>query len=87
MANHTATKKRIRRDENIGGARGRNKSALSTMRTSIKALRKSIENAEKNVELFRKTQSCIARCGRKRIVHPANADRKIERLAKLFNKI
>lgn len=87
MANHTATKKRVRRDETPGGARARNKSALSAMKTTIKLLRKSIANGEKNVDILRKAQSCIAKCGRKRVVHPANADRKIGRLTALFNKI
>ncbi|QEK38324.1 30S ribosomal protein S20 [Candidatus Cytomitobacter primus] len=82
MANHTATKKRIRRDLKV---RKSNKHDMSKLRTVVKSLKKSIENKENNADLFRKTQAYISKCGQKRIIHPANADRKISKLSKMFH--
>ncbi len=84
MANHTSTKKRIRRDKKVRMA---NKGNMSKMRTLVKKCRKSADSGENNIELFKETQSYLTQCGRRGLIHHANASRKISKLSQLFNSV
>ena len=85
MANHTATKKRYRRDIKV---RASNKSQHKKMRTMVKNLRNYFKSktAEKSVaeQDLVKVQSYVTKCGQKRIVHPCNSSRLIGKLYKQF---
>lgn len=85
MATHPSAKKRARQNAK---QRLVNRSAMSSMRTSIKALTEAIaKNDTANLDkLFVETQSVIARTSRKGAIHRNNASRRIGRLAAAVNK-
>ena len=90
MAHHKSTKKRIRQDK---VRRLRNRSYMSSVRTSIKKLRKAVELVEsKNLDvkelstLFISAQSHIMKAVSKKRLDKNNGSRRIKRLALLAKK-
>jgi len=79
MANTKSAAKRARQNEK---RRLRNRAQRSAMRTAIKKTLKAIEAGDlaQAQTLFRQAQSLIARAGRKRLIHPRQAARRIARL-------
>ena len=79
MANTKSAMKRARQNEK---RRLQNRAQRSAMRTAIKKTLKAIEagDREQAGSLFRHAQSLIARLGRKRVIHPRQAARRISRL-------
>ena len=79
MANTKSAIKRARQNEK---RRLRNRAQRSAMRTAIKKTIRAIEAGEREQAeaLFRQAQNLIARLGRKRIIHPRQAARRISRL-------
>ena len=81
MATHVQAIKRHRQSLK---RRDRNRDARSEMKTSIKNLRTAIEEGtpkEKLEELFRTTESIIARTGRKGVIKKQTVARRVSRLA------
>ena len=63
-----------------------NSSLRSSMRNQIRKCHTAIEAGDDNKnEVLNTTISNIAKMGKKGIIHPKNADRKISRLQKQFN--
>ncbi|GAB6144049.1 30S ribosomal protein S20 [Desulfocicer niacini] len=84
MANHKSALKRAKQSEN---RRLRNKSTKSAMNTAIKKVRAAAEEEgnENAQALFINAQSCIAKAGKKGVIHKNTAARKISRLSKILN--
>jgi small subunit ribosomal protein S20 len=85
MATHKSAEKRARQNVKRNT---RNRSNLSTMRTSMKKLRDAIEKKDvANLDnLLRETQSVIAKTHKKGAIHANNMARKISRLAAAVSK-
>ncbi len=79
MANHASAAKRARRNERV---RLNNRMQRSAMRTQIKKVLAAVEAGDREAAQaeFRKATSLIARAGRKRLIHPRQASRRISRL-------
>lgn len=77
MARPASPKRTLRRDIK---ARERNKAQKSTMKTFIKKFKSTLASGTPSEELFRKTQSLIARASRKKLIHPGKGSRMISRL-------
>ncbi|RMG90520.1 MAG: 30S ribosomal protein S20 [Zetaproteobacteria bacterium] len=79
MANHASARKRARQDAK---KRLSNRSQRTAMRTAIKKVLHAVEagDRERAVEAFQQAQSLIARAGRKHLIHPNQAARRISRL-------
>lgn len=79
MANHVSASKRARQDIK---KRDANRAQKSTMRTTIKRVREAVasgDQASANTAMSAAT-SLLARAGRKGIIHPNQASRRISRL-------
>jgi len=79
VANHASSLKRARQDEKI---RLQNRSQKSAMRTAIKAVYSAIaagDQASAN-EALSQAKSLIDRAGRKHLIHPKQASRRVSRL-------
>ncbi len=79
MANHASALKRARQDAKI---RIQHRSQKSTMRTAIKAVHAAIAAGDKAAanEALKSAVSLIDRAGRKRLIHPKQASRRVSRL-------
>jgi small subunit ribosomal protein S20 len=86
MSNHPSAEKRNR--QRIVTTL-RNKSALSTMRTAIKAARKAIAdgNAAEAKAATASAAKLVAKSAGKGVVHAGNASRTISRLQLALNKL
>ncbi|RME86471.1 MAG: 30S ribosomal protein S20 [Zetaproteobacteria bacterium] len=86
MANTKSAAKRARQNEK---RRLRNRAQRSAMRTAVKKTLQAIEagDLEQAQLLFRKAQSLIARAGRKHVIHPRQAARRISRLNAKLKKL
>jgi small subunit ribosomal protein S20 len=84
LANHKSALKRAKQSEN---RRLRNKSTKSAMNTAIKKVRVAAEEEgnEDAQALFKSAQSCIAKAGKKGVIHKNTAARKISRLSRILN--
>ena len=85
MATHKSSEKRARQDVK---RRLRNRSNLSTMKTSIKKVREAVESKDfTNItELLRQAQSTIAKTKKKGAIHKNNMARRISRLTAFVSK-
>ena len=82
MANIKSSKKRAQ----LAAQQNEVNSQLrSSMRNQIKKCQSAIVAGEGSDEVLNKTISHIAKMGKKGIIHPKKADRKISRLQKQFN--
>ena len=79
MANHASALKRARQDEKI---RALHRTQKSTMRTAIKAVHAAIAAGDQAAanEALKAATSLLARAGRKHIIHPSQASRRVSRL-------
>jgi len=79
VANHASALKRARQDAKI---RIQHRSQKSTMRTAIKAVHAAIAAGDKAAanEALKSAVSLIDRAGRKRLIHPKQASRRVSRL-------
>lgn len=79
MANHVSALKRARQDAK---KRAANRMQKSTMRTLIKKVDAAIAAGDQEAAktALQAAQSLLARAGRKRLIHPAQAARKTARL-------
>jgi len=79
VANHASALKRARQDEKI---RQQHRAQKSTMRTAIKAVHTAIAAGDKAAanEALKGATSLLARAGRKRMIHPSQASRRVSRL-------
>ncbi|HOO89846.1 MAG TPA: 30S ribosomal protein S20 [Syntrophales bacterium] len=86
MANHKSAEKRARQSET---RRLRNTSARTRVKTSVKAVLKSVEehDVEKSRAVLVDTTKVIAKAAAKGIFHKNTAARKISRLAKKVNTL
>jgi small subunit ribosomal protein S20 len=82
MANKSkSAKKRVRQDVK---RRLRNKSAISAIKTKLKAYKASLANGSENKdELLRKVISAYDKAASKGIIHKRNAARNVSRISKL----
>ena len=82
MANKSkSAKKRVRQDVK---RRLRNKSALSSIKTKLKAYKVSLaEGSDNKEELLRGVVSAFHKAASKGIIHKRNASRNISRISKL----
>ena len=80
MANHASALKRARQDAK---KRLANRAQRAAMRTAIKKVLQAVEAGDKEQALaaFRRAESLIARAGRKRLIHPNQAARRVSRLS------
>ncbi|HXH71342.1 MAG TPA: 30S ribosomal protein S20 [Mariprofundaceae bacterium] len=79
MANHASALKRARQDAKI---RLENRTQKSAMRTAIKKVLVAVQAGDKEAAAtaLRQATSLIARAGRKRLIHPSQASRRVSRL-------
>ena len=86
MATHKQAMKRHR--QNLK-RRERNKHVKSSVRTRMKNVHEAIaaKNPDEAAAAFKEAQSRISDAGRKRIIHPRTASRKISRLARKLNAL
>jgi len=79
MANHASALKRARQSLKI---RERNRGQRSAMRTAIKRVRLAVEagDVEQAQQALRKAVRMIDSAGRKRLIHPNQAARRVSRL-------
>ena len=79
MANHASALKRARQDARI---RQQHRAQKSTMRTAIKAVHTAIAAGDQAAanEALKAATSLLARAGRKHIIHPSQASRRVSRL-------
>ena len=82
MANKSkSAKKRVRQDVK---RRLRNKSAMSALKTKLKAYKASLANESENKDvLLRKVISAYDKAASKAIIHKRNAARNVSRISKL----
>lgn len=80
MANHSATKKSIRKTET---RTARNKSHLSALRTQIRKTRETIEAGDKNASqtALRDMEAAYMRAAQKGLVHKNTAARSVSRFS------
>lgn len=79
MPVHKSPKKMMRRDLK---AKMRNKSQVSALRTQKKKFEKAFIEGSASEETFRKTQSLMARAGRKGLIPKGRASRLIGQMMK-----
>ncbi|MDX8403155.1 MAG: 30S ribosomal protein S20 [Mariprofundaceae bacterium] len=79
MANHASAVKRARQDENI---RILHRSQKSAMRTAIKEVHTAIAAGDKAAanEALKGAISLLDRAGRRHLIHPKQASRRVSRL-------
>jgi len=79
VANHASALKRARQDEKI---RALHRTQKSTMRTAIKAVHTAIAAGDQKAanEALKTAASLIDRAGRKHMIHPKQASRRVSRL-------
>lgn len=79
MANHASALKRARQDAKI---RALHRAQKSAMRTAIKKVQAAVDAGDREAAAaaFREASSLIARAGRKRLIHPRQAARRVSRL-------
>ncbi len=79
MANHASALKRARQDQK---KRLQNRTQKSAMRTSIKKVLAAVEAGDKAAASAALSQaiSLLDRAGRKRLIHPRQASRRVSRL-------
>ncbi|MBF0282416.1 MAG: 30S ribosomal protein S20 [Zetaproteobacteria bacterium] len=79
MANHASAQKRARQDDK---KRLQHRMQNSSMRTAIKKVVAAVTAGDQEAAnaALRSATSLIARAGRKRLLHPAHASRRISRL-------
>jgi len=79
VANHASALKRARQDEKI---RIQHRSQKSAMRTAVKAVHAAIAAGDQAVanEALKTATSLIDRAGRKHLIHPKQASRRVSRL-------
>lgn len=79
MANHASALKRARQDEKI---RDLHRSQKSAMRTAIKAVHTAVAAGDKAAanEALKGAVSQLARAGRRHMIHPKQASRRVSRL-------
>ena len=82
-------KSAIKRDRQSLIRRARNRSATSTLRTSIKKLRAAVEenNLDAAKDQLRKTHRLLDLTARKGVIHTNNAARRKSRLSRLVAKL
>jgi ribosomal protein S20 len=84
MPDHSSPAKAMRRD---AVARARNRSQLSELKTYRKKFLESVAGGTPDLELFRKTQSLVARAGRKLLIPKNRASRIISRMMKRMQSV
>ncbi|MDX8396818.1 MAG: 30S ribosomal protein S20 [Mariprofundaceae bacterium] len=79
MANHVSSVKRARQDLK---KRAGNRTQRSSMRTAVKKVEVAIASGDKSAanEALKSAISLIDRAGGKRLIHPAQAARRVSRL-------
>ncbi len=79
MANHASALKRARQDEKL---RIQHRSQKSAMRSAIKAVHTAVAVGDKAVanEALKTAISLLDRAGRKHLIHPSQASRRVSRL-------
>jgi len=79
VANHASALKRARQDAKI---RLQHRSQKSAMRTAVKAVYTAISTGDKGAanEALKEAASLIDRAGRKHLIHPKQASRRVSRL-------
>ena len=79
MANHASAAKRARQAEKT---RLLNRTQKSAMRTAIKEVLSAVSNGDKEAAAvaLKQAASLLDRAGRKRLIHPGQASRRISRL-------
>jgi small subunit ribosomal protein S20 len=79
VANHVSSLKRARQDEK---KRGLNRTQRSTMRTAVKKVHTAIAAGDKDAAsaALKEATSLIDRAGRKHLIHPRQASRRVSRL-------
>jgi len=79
VANHASALKRARQDAKI---RLQNRTQKSAMRTAIKKVLVAVQAGDKEAAAvaLREASSLIDRAGRKRLIHPIQASRRVSRL-------
>lgn len=86
MANHKSALKRHRQSltRNL-----RNRMTKTRIKNTVKAVREAIEanDAPKAQEALQAASSMLNKAGRKRVLHPRTAARRIARLQRAVNKI
>ena len=91
MAKHKSAMKANRQSEKRNL---HNRDIRSSVKTAVKALEQKLEAGRKNPEsvkellppMLNKVQQLLMRAGRKSIIHPKTASRKISRLSTAVNK-
>lgn len=79
MANHASALKRARQDDKL---RIQHRAQKSTMRSAIKAVHTAVAAGDKAVanEILKVAVSLLDRAGRKHLIHPSQASRRVSRL-------
>jgi len=79
VANHASSAKRARQSEKI---RLLNRTQKSAMRTAVKAVMTAVASGDKDAAAaaLKVAISQIDRAGRKRLIHPGQASRRVSRL-------
>jgi small subunit ribosomal protein S20 len=79
VANHVSALKRARQDDKI---RQQHRAQKSAMRTAIKAVHTAVAAGDKTAanEALKGATSLLARAGRRRMIHPSQASRRVSRL-------
>jgi len=79
VANHASALKRARQDAKI---RLHNRTQKSAMRSAIKKVQAAVEAGDKEAATtaLREATSLIDRAGRKHLIHPGQASRRVSRL-------
>lgn len=86
MANKKSSLKRIRQNTK---ARSRNRAQSSALRTTIKKVRAAIDSKDLKLaeQSFKEAESAISSAATRKLIHRANASRKISRLAAAVNTL
>ncbi|TLS69179.1 30S ribosomal protein S20 [Mariprofundus erugo] len=79
MANHVSALKRARQDQK---KRFQNRAQKSAMRTAIKQVLAAVNAGDKETAAtaLKKATSLLDRAGRKSLIHPSQASRRVSRL-------
>ena len=80
MAHHKSARKRIRRNARRTTI---NKNRVSEMRTDVRKVEEAIASGDKKaaMEALQSAQPELAKNGRRRVIHPRTAARKVSRLS------
>jgi small subunit ribosomal protein S20 len=79
VANHASSVKRARQSEKV---RLINRTQKSAMRTAIKLVLSAVDSGDKDAAAaaLREATSLLDRAGRKHLIHPSQASRRVSRL-------